>query len=569
MRKHISMLLIIIVVLSLSIGYSALNADLSISGEAIVRAAADIRVTDIKLDSILNNGKEIYSPEFTKDTTTMSVSLNNQNSTVTYNVTITNKTGKKIRVKDIIEENNSNSNVSYEIIGLDENGIYSGEQINFQITFTNKTNIIQEEILTLKYDLEIFDGYTVTLVQNDNVIENNIDKDENTTNFNNVVLNDNDVVIRCNNGVVPSYSNNTLNVRNVKNNSTCQFYDSLNSSINGVDKSLNNLVMLKDTTFTTNISTPESSNIKLDLNGKKIGQARIGNYGDLEVLDTAGNGQFVASGQVLSNVGDGTLTINGGYFQRTNGTGTTIYQEGTGRLVINDGTFVNSSTGGVIQNSLSTNEVGGTVEINGGIFLGNRSVIVNFKGNITITNNVNRVYISSYSQTWNPAIVNYYDNTLKINASVANKCTSNSRETTSGLCVYAEGVNDGDYSSNTNNGAVQNHDNGELIINGGSYYGAHQGINNGGLGTTYISNAYVASSYRSVLNHSAGGSIYICNSTLSLNSNNYSAHLVNTGVGYIYYSNDLKIEGVVDNLITFGNGASNIIGNYNGSCKVS
>ena len=101
-------LLVLFGILSLSIGYSALNTDLSISGESIVRADVDIRVTDIKLDNILNNGKEMYSPEFTKDTTAMCVSLNQQNSTVTYNVTITNKTGKKIKVKDIIEENNSN-----------------------------------------------------------------------------------------------------------------------------------------------------------------------------------------------------------------------------------------------------------------------------------------------------------------------------------------------------------------------------------------------------------------------------------------------------------------------------
>ena len=260
------MLLIIIVVLSLSIGYSALNTDLNISGEAIVRADSDIRITDIKLDNTLNNGKEMYSPEFTKDTTTMSVSLNNQNSIVTYNVTITNKTGKKIKVKDIIEENNSNNNISYEIIGLSENGVYSGEKINFQIMFTNKTNIIQEEILTLKYDLEIFDGYTVTLVRSDSVIENNIDKNENITNFNNVVLNDNDVVIRCNNGSIPSYSNNILNVSNVKNNSTCQFYDSLNSSISSADKTENNLLLLKNDT-STNVNNINSK-MSINFNGK-------------------------------------------------------------------------------------------------------------------------------------------------------------------------------------------------------------------------------------------------------------------------------------------------------------
>ena len=295
-------LLVLLGILSISVGYSALNTDLSISGEAIVRADADIRVTDIKLNNISNDGKEIYSPEFTKDMTTMSVSLNNQNSTVTYNVTITNKTGKKIKVKDIIEENSSNSNVSYEIIGLNKNGIYSGKEINFQIMFTNKTNIIQEDILSLKYDLEIFDGYTVTLVQNDNVIENNIDKEENITNFNNIILNDNDVVIRCNNGAVPSYSNNTLNVNNVKNNSTCQFYDSLNSSINESDTTENNFLILK------NIMEDKTYAIKSAMNFNLHGNTI---YGVFNIQD---NTSFFSDidGSIISHefVTDSVTTMN-------------------------------------------------------------------------------------------------------------------------------------------------------------------------------------------------------------------------------------------------------------------
>lgn len=253
-------LLLLVSVLCLSIGYSALNTDLSISGEAIVRADADIRVTDIKLESTENLGTELYNPEFTKNTTTVSVNFPNANSSITYDVTITNKTGQKIKVKDISEIINSNSNIAYSIEGIEKDGIYSGEEISFKITLSNKTNTIQEETLSLKYDLEVFDGYTITLVHDDEVLENNIDKEEATTNFNDITVNDNDVVVKCNNGAVPNYKDNILNVSNVSNNSTCEFYDSLNSSINETDITENNFLILK------NIQEDKTYNIKSIMN---------------------------------------------------------------------------------------------------------------------------------------------------------------------------------------------------------------------------------------------------------------------------------------------------------------
>ena len=397
-------LLVLFGILSLSIGYSALNTDLSISGESIVRADVDIRVTDIKLDNILNNGKEMYSPEFTKDTTAMCVSLNQQNSTVTYNVTITNKTGKKIKVKDIIEENNSNSNVSYEIIGLSENGVYSGEKINFQIMFTNKTNIIQEEILTLKYDLEIFDGYTITLVQNDNVIENNIDKNENITNFNNIILNDNDVVIKCNNGVVPSYSNNTLNVSNVKNNSTCKFYDSLSSSISSLDESINNLFLLKDDNNELLYTINTKAN--LDFNGKNV-NGRFIVYDDVKLFSSTEKGSINSGVYQIQNYEDSILTLqNMNVYTETsifnpydtatlNIIDSNIYNSdpmsGASSVWLHGGKTTLNVENSYIEGPYAIGGEGGNININNSEIVGQRSSGVNINrfycGNVKILNN--------------------------------------------------------------------------------------------------------------------------------------------------------------------------------------
>ena len=52
-NKYIGFI-IILIIFSLSIGYSVLNKELLISGELIYRAEADIRITNVKLDSVSN-----------------------------------------------------------------------------------------------------------------------------------------------------------------------------------------------------------------------------------------------------------------------------------------------------------------------------------------------------------------------------------------------------------------------------------------------------------------------------------------------------------------------------------
>ena len=95
------MLLIIIVVVCLSIGYSAYNRELMISGEGIVRADIPIRITDVKLIETDNGGRELYNSTYSVDTTNMFVFLPNQDSSVTYEVSVVNKTGSSIYVNDI------------------------------------------------------------------------------------------------------------------------------------------------------------------------------------------------------------------------------------------------------------------------------------------------------------------------------------------------------------------------------------------------------------------------------------------------------------------------------------
>ena len=83
-------LLITVMLLSLSVGYSAINSDVTISGEANFRVLEELRITDISLYETTYNGEESYSPKFTKDSLTIGVGLKEVESTVTYKMELIN-----------------------------------------------------------------------------------------------------------------------------------------------------------------------------------------------------------------------------------------------------------------------------------------------------------------------------------------------------------------------------------------------------------------------------------------------------------------------------------------------
>lgn len=116
-----------------SIGYSAFNSSLSVSGDAIVRSVADIRIDGVELVSKENGAYERYNNSFSKSLTSMSISLPNVNSSITYRVNISNSTGKYFTINSINEVIYSNKNIKYTISGLDVNGVYQGNSYSFNI----------------------------------------------------------------------------------------------------------------------------------------------------------------------------------------------------------------------------------------------------------------------------------------------------------------------------------------------------------------------------------------------------------------------------------------------------
>ena len=364
----------------------------------------------------------------------------------------------------------------------------------------------------------------------------------NSTTFNKTITTETNIM--CTNEAIPSYENGVITVSNVIGKTECGVYNTLQEGVNATDTSLSNIVMVNDEVAST-VKINKEKSITLDLNGKQItsemsestdttslGQYNlIHTYGNLIIKDSIGTGK-IYNGTVACAIvaSDGNLIINGGNYDGRY----SIIIPGSSKVVINGGKFntkyqatialQRASTnanliinGGIFTSNIDSyrtilnDSLNGNITIKGGIFISsNNSVISNTStGIININQTKTPIYISSLAKTWKPVIINNSTGTINITANEADKCTNNSSDTKSGLCVYAEGDKNYDYS--TANVAIQNVNGGVMNIYGGTYYGGHQTINNNHKGIVNIKNGIFLSNKYAILN-GPSGIINICNS---------------------------------------------------------
>ena len=155
-NKNLLLVMILFVVLFNSIVYSALNSEMFIGGDAHIRVDKDIRITNVKVLEQANNAYETYNSDYSKNTTSMQVTLPNNESSITYEVTITNKGDTDYEIDEIIEESYSNSNIKYELIDIKNGEIIDGGTTHtFKIKFTTTDNNPDNKTtLVLKYNFK-------------------------------------------------------------------------------------------------------------------------------------------------------------------------------------------------------------------------------------------------------------------------------------------------------------------------------------------------------------------------------------------------------------------------------
>ena len=106
-------------IVTTTIVYSGLSTRLALISEVMFRVSADIRVTDIKLESSTNGALENYSPKYNVSETTLGFTLPNKDSSITYRVTVTNFGGIDQTIYNFIEKSLNIDSNDVEIIVSD------------------------------------------------------------------------------------------------------------------------------------------------------------------------------------------------------------------------------------------------------------------------------------------------------------------------------------------------------------------------------------------------------------------------------------------------------------------
>ena len=142
-KVNILLPLVFLFIVFLSVGYSSLNQELNITSEAVFRVEESIRITDIKLVGSAFNGIENYNSSYSKDRIKTGITLNEANSSITYQVTITNTGNVPMNLSSLENINYNNDGITYELNEKLPFMINKGEEKKIEITY--KWNSYNEE----------------------------------------------------------------------------------------------------------------------------------------------------------------------------------------------------------------------------------------------------------------------------------------------------------------------------------------------------------------------------------------------------------------------------------------
>ena len=150
-NKNLS-ILIVIFVMAISFGYAAFNSVLNITGTyADVRIKQDIRITGIRTNSATSSGSSTYE-DYNKSSIKIGTILPNSNSTITYEVDITNLGNTEMGIYQI---NNLPSNLEYSLSDYEEGTkLCVDTKCSLGVTKTIK--------ITIKYKNNGFNSTTTT-----------------------------------------------------------------------------------------------------------------------------------------------------------------------------------------------------------------------------------------------------------------------------------------------------------------------------------------------------------------------------------------------------------------------
>ena len=157
-----------IVISFISITYAALNTKMFIEGNATVHVDANIRITNLKLLNATNGGYETYNSKYTKNTITNGIVLPNDNSTISYNVAITNKENQKYVIKNIAVESSNNENINFETNYSENQVIDENSTMEVEVMYKTSLGSENKNAIILKFDF--LKAYVISFDANEGTV---------------------------------------------------------------------------------------------------------------------------------------------------------------------------------------------------------------------------------------------------------------------------------------------------------------------------------------------------------------------------------------------------------------
>ena len=334
---NVVIFLVMVVVITISVGYSALNASVDVDNVvAYMRTQADIRIVDLGLFSSTNGAISNYE-KFSVSSVIGSITLPESDSTITYDIEVLNIGNVEMGIIDIV---GLPSNLTYEFNNYTLGRVLCDDYDSTQCTLGSRTKVR----LTIKYANGGYDSTNTTFSLNVGLTFEEIQ-----------------YVARIGN----------------------DYYTTLQLAIDDVPKNntATSIVLLKDITELVEVSA--SQNIVFDLSGitlRNSGNNPIfENYGAITI--TNGSIYTTASQGAINVNAGGSLVMSGGSIVST-GIKQAIYNNG-GMVTISGNAYIRNTSNqrAAVHNHLSS----GSMVITGGTIIAERfSAVLNEAGSLVI-----------------------------------------------------------------------------------------------------------------------------------------------------------------------------------------
>lgn len=336
-KKHntnswIFLLLIAISTLFMSSGYATINSIKGeISGTLLAQAQEGVFITNMVYSSDVNAVPENFKIKSLYQTLLESkIQLGyDSNSSITYSITVHNSSTIDYYFKETTYDQGQdyydNSDIIFSLENIEcGDKVLKGEDITFNITFKYKENLSTVTNTILNSFIKFVfvpaeDVNKVILAYNGENTTYLLPKDSQEGTFTNVIV-DSGVVVRCNNGAIPTFSNNNVGFTNVTEETFCQVFNTLKEAVESSDATTNNYLMIANENPTQGMSMDSEKTANIDINGKTINyiagtdSAYITNYGQLKISDKIGTGLLKVDYRCIDN--NGKLIIDSGNYQR-------------------------------------------------------------------------------------------------------------------------------------------------------------------------------------------------------------------------------------------------------------